>query len=180
MAGWKTLSSEKVYETAWFKVRRDKAINHHNQELTYSVMELHNPSVTIAAMDDQGRILLQRQYRYPIDKTIWEFPAGHSDGEEFLTAAKRELSEETGLSSDNWTDLGRINVAIGVANIQSQLFLAKNVQKTAEISDEEEDIGEQRFVPLAEIEELALTGELIDASVLSALYLIKLRQQENA
>lgn len=180
MASWKTLSSEKVYETAWFKVRRDQAINHQGKELTYSVMELHNPSVTIAAMDSNGCILLQRQYRYTIDKTIWEFPAGHSDGEEFLTAAKRELLEETGLTSNDWTDLGRINVAIGVSNIQSQLFLARDVQKTAAISDEEEDIGEQRFVPLEEIERLALAGELIDASVLSALYLIKLREQGTA
>lgn len=175
---WKTLTTEKVYETAWFKVRKDQVVDHNDKQITYSVLELHSPSVTIAAMDVQGRILLQRQYRYSLNKTIWEFPAGHSDGENLLTAAKRELLEETGLTSDNWVPLGTIHAAVGVANITSQLFLAKNVQLVSDDRDEDELITNQQFMSIPQIEKLALNGELLDAPVLSALYFIKLRNEE--
>ena len=178
MSGWKTLSTEKVYETAWFKVRRDQVINHNNKEITYSVLELHSPSVTIAAMDTQGRIMVQRQYRYSLDKSIWEFPAGHSDGENLVAAAKRELLEETGMTSDEWVELGDINVAVGVANISSRLFLAKNAKNVSDKRDEEEDITSQQFMSINEIEDLVLKGELVDAPSLAALYFIKLHTKD--
>lgn len=177
MSDWKTLTTEKVYETAWFKVRRDTVLNHNSKQLTYSVLELHSPSVTIAAMNSKGQILLQRQYRYSLKKAIWEFPAGHSDGENLLVAAKRELMEETGYASDDWTPLTRINVAVGVANISNQLFLAKNVKQTCTADEEDEDISEAQFMDIADIEKLAINGELVDAPVLAALYLIKLQNE---
>lgn len=176
MAAWKTLSTEWVYETAWLKVRRDKVMNHNNQELTYSVVELHHPSVTIIAMDDEGRLLLQRNYRYPLNKTLWEFPAGMSDGENLLVAAKRELLEETGFTSDDWTSLGNVCVAVGIANIQSEIFLARDVQYMSDKRDKDEQISDQQFMKTSEIEDLALDGQLVDGSTLAALYRLKLQE----
>src|SRR4030095_6537795 len=81
---WKTKSSDIVYETPWIKVRRDEVLNHHGKALTYSVVELHHPSVFIVAANDSGAILFQKNYRYTIDQTIWELPAGHSEGKKIL------------------------------------------------------------------------------------------------
>jgi 8-oxo-dGTP pyrophosphatase MutT (NUDIX family) len=177
MSAWKTLASKKVYETAWFKVREDTVTNHLNQEITYSAVSLHHPSVTIVAMNSDGNILMQRQYRYPSDKTFWEFPAGNSDGEPLLVAAKRELLEETGLASDDWTKLGDYYASVGIADIPGSIFLAQNVRSVSSERDEAEDIKDQLFMSLDQIDELARGGELVDIPVLAALYYLNLQEQ---
>jgi 8-oxo-dGTP pyrophosphatase MutT (NUDIX family) len=174
MSGWETLSSEEVYETPWIRVRRDKVLNHNGNPLTYSVVELRHPSVFIVATNDEGRIFMQRCYRYTIDKTVWNIPAGHSDGEEMLTAAKRELLEETGLASNDWTSLGRLYQATGIGKMPLEVYWAKNVYAASEDRDVLEQITEQGFMSLADIETLVRKGEWDDAPVLGALYLAKI------
>ena len=120
MADWQTQSSELVYETAWMRVRRDKVINHHGESLVYSVVETHHPSVFIVALNEAGEVLMQRNWRYTVGRSMWEMPAGHSEGEELLTAARRELLEETGLESDSWAALGGAFQADGIANLRCE------------------------------------------------------------
>jgi 8-oxo-dGTP pyrophosphatase MutT (NUDIX family) len=175
MAAWKTLQSDVVYETAWFKVRRDKVLNQNDTPLTYSYMELQHPTVFIIAVDDEGKILLQNVYRHPIHRRIWEIPAGHSDADEdLLVAARRELREETGFVSDDWHRLGRIQQITGVGNVPAEFFLARHVQKVGDASDKDEDIEGHTFTDLTTIEAMIANGELIDCPVLAAVYMAKI------
>ena len=175
MGDWKTLSSEKVYETPWIKVRRDEVLNQDGKPLTYSVIELQHPSVFILATNQAGQIFMQRCYRYTIDRTIWNIPAGHSDeGEAPLTAAKRELEEEAGLVSDEWLHLGRLHQIIGTGNAPLDAFWAKNVQTTAGPKEELEQISDQQFMRLEEVEKMAIRGDIEDAPLLAVLYLAKM------
>jgi 8-oxo-dGTP pyrophosphatase MutT (NUDIX family) len=174
MADWQTLSSEEVYQTPWIRVRRDEVRNHNGKLLTYSVIELRHPSVFIVAVNAEGEIFVQQSYRYTIGKTLWEIPAGHSDGKHLLQAAQRELLEETGLVSDNWKDLGHLYQAVGIGNIPLQVFLAKNVRLASDTRDELEDIGKQQFMSLDKIEANIRNGGFSDAPALAALYLAKL------
>ncbi len=169
MAKWQTKSSEEVYHTPWMRVRRDEVLNHHGKPLIYSVAEIHHPAVYIVPMNAAGDILLQRQYRYTIDAPMWEIPSGHSDGQELLVAAQRELREETGLESDNWVLLGTEYSAVGVANFPGAMFLAQNVRSTDATLDEDEDVIEQRFFTQTQIKAMLLANEIQVASTIGGL-----------
>ncbi len=173
MPDWQQLSSEEIYKTPWIRVRRDRVLNHNGKPLTYSVVELNHPSVFIVATNARNEILIQQSYRYTIDRMVWEIPTGHSDGEDLLKAAQRELLEETGYTSEDWVDLGDLYQSIGIGNIPLKAFLARNVQKTNNRHDELEDIGRQIFMSLNEIETLVHNGEFNNAPVLAVLYLAK-------
>lgn len=177
MSDWKTLSSKVMYETPWIKVRRDEVVNHAGKPLTYSVVDLRHPSVFIVAMNSYGEILLQKNYRYTIDQTIWELPAGHSEGQEPVEAAKRELLEETGLASSHWANLGRFYQSIGTANMPLFICLARDVQRKGTPTETIEQVEEQRFVSFNEIEAMIERGEIINAADLGALYLAKLHKK---
>jgi len=173
MSRWQTLSSKEVYRTPWITVRCDEVVTKSGKPLTYSVVSLHHPTVIVVATNDDGQVLLQKNYRYTIDKTLWELPAGHSDGQDPLQAAKRELMEETGLASENWTHLGEYYEAVGIANIPYHVFWAQNVTGTPVNNDHEEDISDHRFIAMDELDSMITRGELQDCQSLAALYTVK-------
>lgn len=179
MVDWRTDSSEIVYENPWFLIRRDKVHNHNNKPMTMSYMELKNPTVSIIATDREGRILLQRNYRYNIQQTVWEIPAGHSDGEDLLEAAKRELLEETGLASDDWEDLGMFYIAPGVANMQQKYFLARSVYPVKSKHDEDEQITGHRFFSLDEIESMLIDNKINSYMAPIGVYLAMIRTRRS-
>jgi 8-oxo-dGTP pyrophosphatase MutT (NUDIX family) len=174
MADWQTESSEIIHETPWLKLRRDQLRNHNGKPMTYTYVELHHPGVAIIAMDIGGKILLQRNYRPTIKETVWEIPAGHSDGQDLLTAAQRELQEETGLASDDWLELGTFNIASGIANSLQRYFLARNVYPVSGDRDEEEQITDQQFFSVADIEAMLKRGEINSHVVPIGVYLAKI------
>lgn len=171
---WLVESSEIAYETPWLRFRSDKVRNHRNKPLTYGVVELHHTSVFIVAMNDRNEILLQREYRYSIDQYVWDVPAGFSDGQEPLVAAQRELLEETGLASTDWTHLGKYYVALGIANVAFDLFLARNVSVVTDERDEDEEIIEQRFIDIATIEAMEARGEIVSTACIASINQVRL------
>ena len=154
--GWEKLKSEYVLNSKWLKVRKDTVKI--NDELViddYYVMENNDVAIIFPVVDEKY-VMLKKEYRYPIDKITLELPGGTFErgSEEPLEAAKRELLEETGLSSDNWISFGEFYDYPTKDTHKMHLLLANNCIKTTEpIIDPQEEI-ELVKIPMDELEEL--------------------------
>ena len=148
-----------------------------------SVRELlrHVGAVCVVPVTDDGRVVVERQYRYPIDQVITEIPAGKLDSpdEDRLSAAQRELREETGFTADRWTDMGLYYPAAAYSDEKITMYLAQGLHKGEQHLDEGEFLNVET-VPIAELVEDILSGKITDgktqAAVLKASMLIARRQ----
>jgi ADP-ribose pyrophosphatase len=125
---------------------------------------IHHPgAVAILALFDDGRILLERQYRYPPRKEFIEIPAGKLEpGEPHLETAKRELLEETGYVAGEWTRLGLIHTTIGYTDETIELFLARKLSKKEAKLDPGEFL-ETLLVPFDEALAMVRDGRISDS-----------------
>ncbi|MEU3227792.1 NUDIX hydrolase [Streptomyces sp. NPDC006976] len=127
--------------------------------------QVHPGSVAVLALDDEGRVLVLRQYRHPVRHKLWEIPAGLLDvpGENPLHAAQRELFEEAYVKAADWRVLTDIYTSPGGSDEAVRIFLAQNVSEAVgdrfEVADEEADMELAR-VPLQDLVRGALAGDL--------------------
>jgi ADP-ribose pyrophosphatase len=99
----------------------------------------HPGAVAIVALLDDGRILLERQYRYPVARVCMEIPAGKLDlGEDPLMCAQRELQEETGYTASKWSYIRRIHPVISYSTEFIDIYLAEGLSKGERQLDDEE------------------------------------------
>lgn len=134
----KTVSTEKIFDGKIVKLSVDTVTLPNGKEATRELID-HPGGVGIAAVDDDGRIYLVKQYRKPFDKIVTEIPAGKLEyGEEPLSAAKRELEEETGYRAGKMTSLGVFYSSPGFCNEKIHLYLATELTKVGQHLDEDE------------------------------------------
>jgi ADP-ribose pyrophosphatase len=116
---------------------------------------------------DDGRLVLERQFRYPVQRVITEFPAGKLDaGEDPLVCAKRELFEETGYTAREWARAGRMHLAVGYSDEFIEIYFARGLQAGTAQLDEGEFV-EVITATVEEFLEACRTGVVTDAKTLS-------------
>jgi len=131
---------------------------------------LHPGAVAIVATDADGRILLVRQWRHPVDRALWEIPAGTLEpGEEPAVTAHRELEEETGHSAQWWEPLGATPLAPGYSSEVVHLFAARQLTSGNSHPDHDENIVAAFFTP-AEVAGLIRAAE-VDMKTIAGLAL---------
>lgn len=120
-----TLSSEVVYEGVFLCVFRDR-VRTPDGHATVREFLRHPGAVMMIPLLDDGKVVLERQFRYPLGRSFIEFPAGKIDaGEGLLECARRELKEETGYVAAEWIHLGGFHNAIGYSDEKIEVFLAR-------------------------------------------------------
>ena len=136
----------------------------------------HAPSVVLIPIDGDGSVIIIKQYRAPLDREIWEFPAGRLDeGESAEDAARRECEEEIGLVPQRLERLGGFYPAPGFCDEELIFFRVSDLRQPPPDSpnkpDEDEDIT-TRAVPVAEVRAMLARGEIVDLKTAYALTLI--------
>jgi len=123
----KLLSSRELYRSPIFWVTEDHAKDPGGFEIHRAIVR-HAGSAVMMTVDDRRRILLVRQYRLPARANLWELPAGRLDpGEKPLTAAKRELEEETGYRARRWKKMISFYPSPGYVSEKMTIFLATDL-----------------------------------------------------
>jgi ADP-ribose pyrophosphatase len=129
----------------------------------------HPGAVAIVALTDDGKLLLERQYRYPPRREFIEIPAGKIDpGEAHFATAKRELLEETGYVAQEWTRLGVLHTAIGYTDEAIELYLARKLT----LQDRKLDPGEflETFLlPFDDAVAMVRDGRISDVKTVAAI-----------
>ncbi len=138
-------------------------------------MVWHPGAVAMLAITKEGKVVLERQYRHPVGKWIWEIPAGTlEEGESPEECAIREMREETGYEVEGIERLGGCYLAPGYSSEFIHIFLVRLGRK-GEAKREVGELIEVSEFSLEEIEEMVEKGEIEDAKTLVALFLLKRR-----
>jgi 8-oxo-dGTP pyrophosphatase MutT (NUDIX family) len=171
MGSWQTKSSKVVYENPFMIVREDEVVKPNGKDGIYGYVESKSESVYVVPVDDEGNTYLVQQERYTIKQTTWECVAGRTDGEPVQTAAARELLEETGLKTNSITNIGEVRPANGMSTFKSTVFIAQDLKHISDELDPNDGILEVQKVPLKQIPEMILAGDITCAGSIAAFFM---------
>ncbi len=163
----RTLSSREVFHGRIVRLRVDEVELPNGNTASREVID-HPGGVCILALDEQNRAAIVRQYRYAFGRVMTELPAGKLEpGEEPFTTAQRELAEEVGATAAEWTDLGKLIPSPGCYAETLHMYMARGLTFRAPAPDEDEFL-ETEFIPLDQLAEQCLSGQLQDAKTVAA------------
>ena len=149
--GEDTLSSELVYTGDYLKVYRD-TVSLPNGASSYREYLKHPGAVMIIPVFDNGDVLVERQYRYPMRQVFVEFPAGKKDaGEAPLETAQRELLEETGYTAQNYTHITDIHNALAYCDEVIHFYIAEDLHDSGQQKLDDNEFVQVMRVPLVEL-----------------------------
>lgn len=166
-----TLETERLYEGRVINLRRDK-VQLSNGHITQRDIVEHRGAICVAPLDEDGKLLLVRQYRKPAEQALLELPAGSLEaGEDPLVCAHRELGEECGLIASEMTPIFQCYLAPGYSSEYMYGFVARGLKK-AEILPEEDEILEIEKYTLEELLPMIGDGRIRDAKTICGVLLL--------
>lgn len=168
------IDGEVAYDGSFLKVTRDRISLPDGAE-THREFIRHPGAVVILPLFDDGSVLLERQFRYPLDQVFIEYPAGKIDpGEDPLACAKRELQEETGYTASQWQFVCTIHNAIAYSDEHLDLYLARGLSAGQARLDDGEFLETFRAT-VPELLEMVRSGQVTDVkTVIGTFWLEKI------
>lgn len=168
----KTISREEIYKGAIVSLVKD-TITLPNGKTTQREVVLHTGAAAVVPIDDEGNIVLVRQYRHPAGKELLEIPAGLLEtGEDPLECAKRELEEETGYKASEFSHILSMYTAVGFCTEKIHIYLAKGLYEGKQNLDEDEFVNIERYT-LNEALEMIFDGRIEDGKTVCGILAAK-------
>ena len=173
----KQLNSTNVYKGRLLDVYSDEIVlpNGHKSKREYIK---HVGAACVVPVDDEGNVIIEKQFRYPFSKVLTEIPAGKLDSkaEPHLDAALRELKEETGYSAEKMIYLGEFYPTCAYSDEIIHMYLATGLNKGEQKLDDDEFVGVEKM-PLEELVAEIMKGNIPDGktqtAILKAYYYLK-------
>lgn len=162
------IGTERIFDGYIFNVRRDFLQKPGKPQITREIVE-HNGGVVICGQPEPDKVILIRQYRFPVDEDVIELPAGRVElGEDRFLAAKRELTEETGYVASTWQELPPMYSAPGFCNELLTFYRATDLVWQGKNLDEDEET-EVLILTLKEAWKMVLDHKVRDAKTVAGL-----------
>ena len=167
---YKVTKSENVFNGIVFDVKLD-ILEYDSGNAGRREVIHHNGGAVVLPITDDGKLVLIKQFRYPLQEILIEAPAGKLEiGEDPMICATRELTEETGYTAEKIISLGKISTTPGFCDEILYLYLAQDLT-VGEHNREEGEYGMEVFeYSLSEVDEMIKNGELIDSKTIAAIY----------
>lgn len=170
------ISSQEIYRGRAVNIRVDTVEKASGLKTTREVVE-HSDCVAVVPVDEQGNIILVRQFRHAVDRFLLEVPAGGIDpGEQPIDSVRRELQEEIGYFPQKLEKLGGFYATPGYGTEYLHCFVASDLVPARLVAEDTGDIELVRL-SLSEIARLVASGEICDAKSIAALLMFLFRQR---
>jgi ADP-ribose pyrophosphatase len=175
---WPRISSRGIADCRVFKVREDTCERDRDgKQSGFYIIECPN-WVNVIAVTREREVVLIEQYRYGAEEILLEIPGGIIDGDENPgDAAKRELLEETGYSSEHWVSLGSSLPNPALQNNTVYHYLALDCEKNAETAFDEHESMVTKLTPLSAIDEMIRSGAISQSQVIAAFHFLNLKTE---
>lgn len=166
-----TVSSEMIYEGAIINLRKDKVTVKNG--LSYREIIEHNGGAVLAAITDEGKMVMVRQYRKPAEKVMFEAPAGKIDkGEEPYKTAIRELKEETGYTATEVRFMTSFYPSVGYSDEVLYLYLCTGLVAGDTDLDDNEAIDIEEW-DVEDLFSMVMKGQIDDAKTIIAIMMVR-------
>ncbi len=165
-------NSTPLFQGCVLNLRKD-TVTLPNGETAFREVIEHNGGACVAALDDNGNLLMVRQYRYAAGETMWEIPAGKLEkGEDPLVCAARELEEEAGYTAKELIPLGYFFPTPAYCQEKIYMYYAKELTPTKQNLDEDEFL-EVDAIPFEKAIKMVNNGKIIDGKTQLAILKVK-------
>lgn len=159
---WTVRNTRTAFRNPWIEVEDNDVLRPDGAPGQYSVVRFANLACGVLPVEADGTTWLVGQHRFPFDEYSWELPEGGGRRDvDPLVSTQRELVEETGLTAENWVEIGRWNLSNSVTDEEAIAYVAWGLRPGAARPEPEEELTLRR-VEISTLIDMCLNGEVSD------------------